>query len=197
MQGDRGVRTILAAVITALAAASAAHAASVSIVPDKDPSSYWGGDTVTLTIIATADQGETTTQVFGELLFSDPTAVSNLSASQVALQSFDGAITWLVGAQSPCDPSGCTVMNQIAGLTPLAASNTPLEIATVTFTLGYLFPSDEAPPLSVGWNPDTFDFFGASVPADVVVVAPEPGTAGLLALGLIGIRALWRRGALA
>lgn len=181
------MKRTLIAVVALVGLASAANAASVLLTADH--ASYNPGDTITLTATAVANSGETSTQVFGEILLSSPgtATVTGGSASQVALQSFGGFVTWVVGT-NPCTSTVCTMMNQIGGLSPIPVSNTPLAIATATFTAA------NPGHIDVAWNASTFDFFGIVTPAGTHFdIVPEPTTAALLGLGLFGLGVAGRR----
>lgn len=156
----------------------------------KDPAP---GDTIVLRVIATANAGETANGVFGRLNSYGGAGVSNGVVEQTALESLDGALPWLQGVVS-CDASACDMFNQIAGagVTPITVTNTPLEIATVTFVYGPAFGT-----LYASWETGGgfgFDFFGAPVPPDVCIVGPEcpiipePATGALLGAGLLALR---------
>lgn len=185
------MKQIAAAALVALAA-SGAHAASISVdvaYPGWTGEDIPGpGQTIILTITATANSGETDSGVYGELHFNQSIQFDSLE--QTALQSFDGALSWVIGGASGCLTSTqCTVFSQLGSSpgAPIPVTNTPLVIATLTFTLtsvGELYAS---------WDDPSFQFFGAATPPDVCIVGvgcpviPEPSTAALLALGLIGL----------
>ena len=127
--------------------------------------------TVTFTAIVAA---ETSTQVYGDILFSNPAMVVDPSVVQVPILSF-GVIPWVLGT-NPCSSTVCTIMNQIGGLSPMPVSNSPLVIAILTFTAGAVGT------LNMSWDPATFDFFGAvNQPGASITVVPEPTTSALLA----------------
>jgi len=179
---------ILAAALVGLA--SAADAASVVVTSNQ--AVYTVGDTITLTVTGTANAGEVTTQVFGLLLLSSGnggTVSGSGPAVQTALVSF-GAIPWTIGGAAACDSTSCVVMNQLIGVTPFPVSNTPLAIATLSYTA--------ATPGTVDLNflALTFDFFGAALPATSsfnIVPIPEPTTAAMLGLGILGLTLAGRR----
>ncbi len=180
------MKRFLTATMIAVGFAAVANAASLTITPDK--TSYNVGESIVLTI--TGDSGGVAAQgVFGALALSGTGSMTYVSGSQSPISSFGGALPWTpsaVGAQN-------TVFNQIVGVTPFPGDWTsPLAVATYTAaTLGVV---------NIGWNNDSsvgaLNFFGIAVgdagTASITIV-PEPTTASLLALGLIGL-AMRRRG---
>jgi hypothetical protein len=146
---------------------------------------YTSGDTITLTVVATANLGETGSAAFGDLLLSGTGSVLGGSVVSQSLTSFGGAIVWIDGAH-PCSPTVCTAMNQIV-LGTFPVDNTPLAIAVITYTAG------NAGTVNVTWDATTFDFFGlntGTTPAGTsfdIVPIPEPTTAAMLGLGLFGL----------
>lgn len=181
------MKRTLIAVAALVGLASAANAASVSVTSDQ--AVYTSGDTITLTVTATANAGEVSTQVFGDLLVSGTGSVLGGVSTQAGLVSFGGAIPWALGV-TPCSPVVCTAFNQIGGLSPLPVSNTPIAIAIITYTAG------AAGSVDLTWDQTTFDFFLApSGPGTsfTIVPIPEPTTAALLGLGLLGLAVTGRR----
>jgi hypothetical protein len=180
------MKRTLIAVAALVGLASAANAASVSVTADQ--AVYTSGDTITLTVVATANLGETGSAAFGDLLLSGTGSVLGGSVVSQSLTSFGGAIVWIDGAH-PCSPTVCTAMNQIV-LGTFPVDNTPLNIAVITYTAG------AAGTVNVAWDNTTFDFFGAvNQPGTSfnIVPIPEPTTAALLGLGLLGLAVTGRR----
>jgi hypothetical protein len=174
-----------------LIAAPAANAATLTVTPDK--TSYGVGETITLSIVGDAE-GASAFGIQGYLLF-DRTLAGFVSMSQQPLTS--GTTPWLVGgALRNCESlpqfrPGCLVFNQVL---PIAGgSAAPDNLLIATLQLQALAPG----VLDFSWETDTRSglqlmFFGlAGAPgASILVHAPEPGTAALLALGLVQLASL-------
>jgi len=179
------MKRTLIAVAAIIGLASAANAASVTVTADQ--ASYNPGDTITLTVVADASTGEASTQVFGDLLLSGAGSVLGGAVVPGGLASFGGGLPWVLGT-NPCSPTVCTAMNQIGGVSPFPVTNTPLNIAVITYTAG------NAGLVNVAWDASTFDFFGISVPSGTsFTIVPEPTTAAMLGLGLLGLAVSGRR----
>jgi hypothetical protein len=186
------VKRILFAVLALLTSASASHAASLTVIPDK--SFYFLGDTITLTVVAD-DQGASSYGVFGQLDYSGA-LIDNGTRSQITL---NGGIPWIKGVLLAGDDSinaYSTAFNQIAGLFAQTALNLPGVISTVTLV------AVGVGVVNVSWHTalDGFqlDFFGLTnapgtsfyiIPCDGCPPpgVPEPTTGTLLGLGLVAL----------
>ena len=185
-------------VVSILSIAQAAGAASLSVVPDKI--TYNVGETITL-VVTGDDAGATAYGVFGRLEYSAP-LVKNATSSQKTLKGAYGS--WISGTLPFSDgPSAyTTAFNQIAPpFNQDTAQNLPGTLATITLI------ANAAGVVNASWNTNAssgfqLDFFGlTSAPGTSFTILqiygdgyiPEPGTAALLGLGLIGLASRRRR----
>jgi len=176
--------------------ATVAHAATLNVTPDS--STYAPGATITLTVQGNIDAtAEATTNIDVRLAFTNSTFVSSTAENALNPPPMFGAQTgWTVGGTEGTLIGGeVTVFNQIQGLPPggpfvnncNGTFTDCFVTATVVFTAGS--PGTAAFDFGALTN-----FFGVGGGSGVsVVVGPEPGTASLLALGLLGL-AMRRRG---
>ena len=178
---------LLLPALTALALASIANAATLTVTPDQ--TSYQVGDTITL--IVTGDhQGASTARIFGQLLFSNPSVADFASGTPGQTQILPPFP--IPPAPLTCTASSCDMFNQSFVLGPTQPAPV-LMIAQVSFVA-------MAPGVSnANWNTDPsngfeLEFFGlTNAPGTVITVIPEPGTAALLGLGLLGVALARRR----
>jgi hypothetical protein len=186
---------VLMATLIAVALASASNAATLTLVADQPV--YQVGDTITLT--STADtEGASGLLAFGRLLFSNP-SIANIASgtpNQTAMLAF-GSIPWITGPLL-CTSSSCEMMNQISPITATPSNSTIPLVSTVSFM------AVAAGTSQVTWDTDNtggfqLDFFGlTNGPSTTIVVegqgvVPEPTTAALLSIGLLGLAITGRR----
>jgi hypothetical protein len=165
--------------------ATAASAATLSVVSDS--ATYTPGQTITLTVTAD-DQGTTSYGIFGQLTYG--ASNTHVSAVQTLLVGKYGKWT------SQPLPGGGGVSRAFSQITGTAqdANNLPGTLSTILLVAG-------APGIyPVEWdttnaNPDLrLTFFGlTTAPGTSFTVIPEPTTAALLGLGLLGILVGGRR----
>jgi len=173
---------IVVAVMVAFAAS--ASAASLSIVSNK--TTYTVGETISLTVTGD-DAGATTYGIQGRVNF-DGGLVNLGTVTQTAASGPFGKFT--VGTTPSLDNGGAGsfqfMFNQTSGA-PQDATNFPGTVAIGTLiaqAVGIVNLSWETTLAS-----DALDFFGlTNAPGtSFTIVVPEPTTAGLLGLGLIGL----------
>jgi len=184
------MKRTLIAVATLIGLASAANAATLTVVADQ--ANYLVGDTITLTVTGDT-QGGTALLVFGRLLFDAPVAAYSTGApNQNALLAFGGALPWVTGPLS-CGAASCEMMNQISPVVGQAVTSSVPLIATVSFLATAVGTSN------VNWDTNQaggfgLDFFGLNDAAGTTInVIPEPTTAALLGLGMLGLAVAGRR----
>lgn len=177
---------ILAAALAALAA-SPAGAVSLSMATDQ--SVYSLGETITVTLTGDTTDGPEALFVLVDVGYDDPSLVDGLAASATqseSITSLDGQLTWAI-TNPACQVNTCPVFDQVGFLSPFAP-DPAIIIGTLTIptlAAGVL-------TLSTGVN-NPVEWFGAAAPAPVTVtIVPEPTTASLVGLGLLGLGA-WRR----
>jgi len=170
--------------------AFSAQAATLTMVADQ--STYNVGDTITLTITGDSEGGSAS-GIFGTVSYNQGlTAVTSQSQNQ--LTAFGGGLSWTVGVLALDDPNAGTAdsFNQLYGVAPGGADQ--LLVSTITLT------ADAAGVASFSWltnaGLESLDFFGltnASGTSVNIVAVPEPTTAALLGMGLLGLAVAGRR----
>lgn len=171
--------------LSGIALASVADAASVNLVavdPLVEP-----GDTITLNAFVSTEEFEVDPTAYGAVIYPG-VAVAPATQQQFALPG-----NWTLGA-TPCNATSCVAFSQISDDGPVPISATNYLIATLTFDV---LSGSPAGVFQFDWQttpPPGLDFFGVtSAPGVSVTIVPEPSTAALLSVGLLGIAGGVRR----
>src|SRR5262249_40538090 len=145
-----------------------------------------------LKTFATQNGSETDDTIFGAINYSDAALNANAAGnSQVPLFNTIGALT--------CTTAFCVAFSQVQSDAPKSLGITNMQIATTTFIVDPTTPNGTV--LTFNWRttPSTqrFDWFGlTTAPGTTVTVGgviPEPTTAALLGLGMVGLAVSGRR----
>jgi hypothetical protein len=180
----------MAATFTAM---SAHGLANVAVTSTGVPSP---GSTITLQVhVSVTPADGTDTSLFGRFSYPSSGIGPVAPGTQTALTGL-----WAAGPLS-CNTTACIVFSQTAGLNgPQSGNATGFLIASQNYTI--LASTPIGTVLQWRWqtSPSTaqVDFFNfnnavAPVPALAITVIPEPTTAALLSLGLLGLVAGSRR----
>jgi hypothetical protein len=180
-----------------VAFATSASAATLSIVSNK--TTYNVGESITLTTSGDA-QGATATFIYGRLVFdgskvdmTDLAADANcvpLDPTCTAHQKQIGGGGWTKGALTDNDTNapGATLeqLNQVDGSAVGAGQTAANPIGTVFLV------AQAVGVVSMTWDTSSpgfeLNYFGlTSAPGTTFTIVPEPTTAALLSLGLIGL----------
>jgi PEP-CTERM motif-containing protein len=174
-------------------AAPASATVQVDLIGEPGP-----GDLVTFHTYVTCDGGETSDAIFGAIEYpSALVAPYPAGSSQVSLSTIGAAAPgWSMGALT-CTSAFCVAFSQVQPNGPETAGLTNALIATTTFAVVSDAPMRDIMN-SFQWRtaPSTqrLDFFGVtSAPAMYITIMPEPSTAALLGLGLLGLALAGRR----
>jgi hypothetical protein len=186
-------RTLISLTVVAFIAAfavSASAATSVTLTPTS--TTVGVGGTITLQTFVTADGGELDNAVQGLINFPDAQVNSNIGGNSQVLLPGAG---WGTGGFL-CTTVFCTAFAQVNSIAPTAVGLTNSLIATTTF----INTSPVGTVINFAWRtaPSTqrLDWFGITnaAGASVTVAAiPEPTTAAMIGLGLIGLAFAGRR----
>ena len=187
-------RTLFTVVaLVAFAFATSAGAATLSVVSDK--TTYNVGETITLNVSGDG-QGASAYAVFGRLQYSGAgsATVSTQTQKQIGTASPNDWTNGILAA----GPGFSDSFNQLAGLSPKVATGLPAKNPFATTTL----IASTVGTVNVAWNTVSgsgfeLNFFGlTNAPGTsftIVGVVPEPTTAALLGLGLVGLTLGGRR----
>jgi hypothetical protein len=174
---------VLGSVLIALVlVAVSSHAATLSMSTDK--STYDVGETITLTIVGDAE-GEADVGIFGTVVY-DPGRTTVTGQSQSSLTSLGGGLPWINGVLFLDFPNAGTAdaLNTIAGLVPQTPDQLVISVITLT--------ADAEGAVNFQWLADggseSLSFFSlTNAPGASITIVPEPSTAFLVGLGLVGL----------
>ena len=185
------MKRILTTAAFALVSLAAAANAAVSINLTPGATTATQGSTITLTTFATSDGGETDDTIVGIINYQDAFLNSNVGGnSQVPLFNTIGGLL--------CTTAFCTAFSQVnsTGVIPLGITNSA--IATTTFIVDPTTPVGTVVTFNWRTTPSTqrLDWFGLTSAAGTtvtIVAVPEPTTAAMFGIGLLGLAFAGRR----
>jgi len=185
-------RTLKTLMVLAAFAGFATAANAVSLVTTSNQGIYNPGETITLTVLGTTTDTPLTTDVniIGRIVHTTAGVVSLNNVVQTPMPG------WSNGVNPACTTAECPVFNQITFPVANNPNVTGFALATSGYTAG--------PTNTSGWRVATFswktvgtgklDFFGlTNAPGVSVTIVPEPTTAAMLGLGLLGLALAGRR----
>lgn len=186
------MKRTLIAMVAALGLASSASAATLTI--ETDQATYNVNDTITVTMTLNTEAGDPAVlAVSADMSWNGAVGDGADQSSQSgALTAFGGLLPFSAPAASGCiSDSTCRMLDQVAGLNPLP----PDPGQTITATLQILAIGIGTLDLTTGPVFDVLGLGGATLGANASVaqVVPEPGTAAMVGLGLLGLASVGRR----
>jgi len=190
-------RIFLLTLATAVAGfATSVNAATVEITADS--LTYSPGAPITLTVTGTINAtAELTTNIDVRLAFTNSTFVSSTAEQALNPPPMFGAQTgWTVGGTEGTIVGGeVTVFNQIQGLPPggpfVNNCNGSFTACSVSATVVLTAGSPGTASFDLGALTNFFGVGGGG--GTSVTIIPEPGTAALMGLGLLGLVVAGRR----
>jgi hypothetical protein len=146
---------------------------AATLTVESDKLTYAIGETITLTVFGDDETG-TAYSMFGRLLYD-----ASLTSFQSATQNSAGP-GWVPVALSSGDGFSDAFL-QISGVNAITAQNLPGVLSVVTLT------ADAVGIVPVSWASNLQFFDLTSAPSTSFTIVPEPETAALLGLGLLGL----------
>ena len=191
----RTLTSVLAVAFVAAFAVSASAAVNITL---SASGTFTPGSLITLTTTATSNGGETALTAFGAINFSDTQLNSNVAGnSQVNLSTVGDAQPGWSSNALLCTTAFCVAFNQTKATPAGTAGITDLPIATTTFVIDPATAPGSVINFAWRTTPSTqrLDWFGlTNAPGvSVTVAVPEPTTAALLGLGILGLAVSGRR----
>ena len=179
--------TVITSLLASLIFASTAYAATLTVVADA--ATYGPGDPITLTVTGTINPTlEAATNFFVSLDVPGNVTFLSHTADQAFTPGMFGNANWSVGGvEGQVTGSELRVFDQIHGVSPAPFGNNfnGVDTAFVTATATFYANAPGVVTFDFGGQTNFFGISGAS--PGVSVNIPEPATAALVALGLLGL----------